>query len=204
MSTITADQRVSKAVRERSDLFRKLLKWGGFGAGAVLVAFGVVAIVMGFSGRATVANSLKLEKIVGSADMTPALIAKEAKDAGIIHNFIENYVPQVWKRTNPITQRMMADVQRGALDPSFKFSKQRVFESYFEGEQAGYKPATKDVGDLFAVWNQAMRRAIASREFIRDLHNREMPDGRPIAEFSGSDGHENPHGRRHRDERRDW
>src|SRR6476469_1510223 len=83
MSTITADQRVSKAVRERSDLFRKVLKWGGFGAGAVLVAFGVVAIVMGFSGRATVANSLKLEKIVGSADMTPALIAKEAKDAGL-------------------------------------------------------------------------------------------------------------------------
>ena len=84
MSTITADQRVSQAVRERSDLFRKLLKWGGFGAGAVLVAFGVVAIIMGFSGRATVANSLKLEKIVGSADMTPALIAKEAKDAGLV------------------------------------------------------------------------------------------------------------------------
>jgi hypothetical protein len=84
MSTITADQRVSTAVRERSDLFRKLLKWGGFGAGAVLIAFGVVAIVMGFSGRATVADSLKLEKIVGSADMTPALIAKEAKDAGLV------------------------------------------------------------------------------------------------------------------------
>jgi hypothetical protein len=84
MSTITADQRVSTAARERSDLFRKLLKWGGFGAGAVLVAFGVVAIIMGFSGRATVANSLKLEKIVGSADMTPALIAKEAKDAGLV------------------------------------------------------------------------------------------------------------------------
>jgi hypothetical protein len=84
MSTITADQRVPKAVRERSDLFRKLLKWGGFGAGAVLLAFGVVAIIMGFSGRATVANSLKLEKIVGSADMTPALIAKEAKDAGLV------------------------------------------------------------------------------------------------------------------------
>ena len=84
MSTITADQRVSKAVRERSDLFRKLLKWGGFGAGAVLVAFGIVAIIMGFSGRATVADSLKLEKIVGSADMTPALIAKEAKAAGLV------------------------------------------------------------------------------------------------------------------------
>ncbi|MBA3736021.1 MAG: hypothetical protein H0W90_12645 [Actinobacteria bacterium] len=83
MSTIAADQRITKAATERSDLFRKLFEWGGFVAGAVLVAFGVVAIIMGFSGRATVADSLKLEKIVGSADMTPALIAKEAKAAGL-------------------------------------------------------------------------------------------------------------------------
>jgi hypothetical protein len=83
MSTITSDNRVVPAVRERSDLFRKLFEWGGFAAGAILVAFGVVAIGMGFNGRATVADSLKLEKIVGSADMTPALIAKEAKAAGL-------------------------------------------------------------------------------------------------------------------------
>ena len=83
MSTITAEHRVTQVVRTRSDLFRKLFEVGGFVAGAILVAFGVVAISMGFSGRATVADSLKLEKIVGSADMTPALIAKEAKDAGL-------------------------------------------------------------------------------------------------------------------------
>jgi hypothetical protein len=82
MSTMTAG-RVTHAVRARSDLFRKLLEWGGFGAGAILVAFGVVAIIMGFSGRATVADSLKLEKITGTPDMTPALIAKEAKEAGL-------------------------------------------------------------------------------------------------------------------------
>src|SRR6266496_4036970 len=83
MSTITADSRVTQVVRTRSNLLRKLFEWGGFGAGAILIAFGIVAIVMGFSGRATVANSLKQEKIVGTADMTPALIAKEAKEAGL-------------------------------------------------------------------------------------------------------------------------
>src|SRR4051794_1009039 len=83
MSAITAENHATKAVRQRSDLVRKLFEWGGFGAGAVLVAFGVVAIVMGFSGRATVSDSLKQEKIVGSADMTPALIVKEAKEAGL-------------------------------------------------------------------------------------------------------------------------
>jgi hypothetical protein len=83
MSTITADNRVTKAVSAKSDLVRKLFEWGGFGAGAILVAFGVVAIIMGFSGRSTVVDSLKQEQIVGGADMTPALIAKEAKEAGL-------------------------------------------------------------------------------------------------------------------------
>ena len=83
MSTITAENRVTQVVRTKSDLFRKLFEWGGFAAGAILVAFGVVAITMGFSGRATVSDSLKLEKITGTPDMTPALIAKEAKEAGL-------------------------------------------------------------------------------------------------------------------------
>lgn len=83
MSTITAENRVVAAVREKSEFLRKLFEWGGFGAGAILVGFGVAAIAMGFSGRATVSDSLKQEKIVGSADMTPALIAKEAQQAGL-------------------------------------------------------------------------------------------------------------------------
>jgi hypothetical protein len=83
MSTFTADNRVTHAVRARSELFRKLFEWGGFGAGAILVAFGVVAIIMGFGGRSTVADSLRQEHITGTPDMTPALIAKEAKDAGL-------------------------------------------------------------------------------------------------------------------------
>ena len=83
MSTITADNRVATAFRGKSDLLRKFFEWGGFAAGAILVTFGVVAIVMGFSGRSTVSDSLKQEHIVGTADMTPALIAKEAKAAGL-------------------------------------------------------------------------------------------------------------------------
>jgi len=83
MSTITAGNRVETATPARSDLLRKLFEWGGFAAGAVLVTFGVVAIVMGFNGRSTVSDSLKLEKITGTPDMTPALIAKEAKEAGL-------------------------------------------------------------------------------------------------------------------------
>jgi hypothetical protein len=60
---------------------RKVLEWGGVAAGAILIAFGIVAIVMGVNARSTVRDSITQEKIVGSGDMTPAAIAAEAKQA---------------------------------------------------------------------------------------------------------------------------
>ena len=65
---------------------RKLLEIGGFVAAAVLIAFGVVAIVMGVNGRNTVTSSLTQEAIVGTPDMTPALIRAEAAKAGLPAN----------------------------------------------------------------------------------------------------------------------
>ncbi|HET6172766.1 MAG TPA: hypothetical protein VFD90_09175 [Gaiellales bacterium] len=62
---------------------RRWLQYGGFAAGIVLVLFGAVAIYMGVSGRSTVHDNLRQERIVGSADMTPAGIKAEAKAAGL-------------------------------------------------------------------------------------------------------------------------
>ena len=62
---------------------RKGLEIGGVVAAAILVAFGIAAIVMGVNGRSTVRDSLKLEQIVGSPDMTPAAIKVEAQKAGL-------------------------------------------------------------------------------------------------------------------------
>jgi len=88
MSTMAAETGASE-VQSKGALTRKLLEWGGFAAGAVLIAFGVLAIVMGFGGRSTVADSLKQEKIVGTADMTPAAIKAEAQKAGLDVNAID-------------------------------------------------------------------------------------------------------------------
>ncbi len=52
---------------------RKALEWGGFGAGFVLIAFGIVAIVMGVNGRTTVRDSLKAEQIYFGAAADPAV-----------------------------------------------------------------------------------------------------------------------------------
>ncbi len=62
---------------------RRWLQYGGFAAGIVLVLFGAAAMYMGASGRSTVHDTLRQERIVGTPDMIPAAIAAEAKAAGL-------------------------------------------------------------------------------------------------------------------------
>ena len=62
---------------------RKSFEIGGFIAAAVLVAFGIGAIVMGVNARSTVNSTLNQEQIVGTPDMTPTAIKAEAKQAGL-------------------------------------------------------------------------------------------------------------------------
>ena len=62
---------------------KKFFELGGIVASIVLIVFGIGAIALGINGRSTVRDSLKLEKIVGSPDMTRDAIAAEAKKAGL-------------------------------------------------------------------------------------------------------------------------
>jgi hypothetical protein len=62
---------------------RKTFEIGGLIAAAVLIAFGVGSLVLSVHGRDTVRNSLKLEQITGTPDMTPAAISGEAAKAGL-------------------------------------------------------------------------------------------------------------------------
>ena len=62
---------------------KKFFEMGGVIAGGLLVAFGVGAIVIGFTGRSEVRSNIQREAIVGSADMTPSAIKSEAAKAGL-------------------------------------------------------------------------------------------------------------------------
>ena len=77
MSTMAAESGSVTTMGRHSTLIGRLLEWGGFGAGAVLIAFGIAAIIMGFDGRSTVTDNLGEEKIVGTPDMTPALTKRQ-------------------------------------------------------------------------------------------------------------------------------
>jgi hypothetical protein len=88
----------------------------------------------------------------------------------------------------------VSDLCFGKLTPNFKYARKRIFDSYFEGEQAGYTP-NKDAGFLVANYDQTFNRALAARAFIKDLHEGKASDGRPLVELSG-EGHpiEDEHG----------
>jgi hypothetical protein len=60
---------------------RRLFEFGGYAAAAILLAFGVAALILGVNGRSEVRSNVKREQIVGSADMTKAGILEEAKQA---------------------------------------------------------------------------------------------------------------------------
>ena len=61
----------------------KYFEWGGIAASIILVAFGIVAILLGVNARSTVHSSLKQEAIVGTPDMNASAIKAEAKHAGL-------------------------------------------------------------------------------------------------------------------------
>jgi len=62
---------------------RRALEIGGIIAGAIMIVFGVGALVMSINARNTVGDELTREKIVGSADMSPAAITVAMKEAGL-------------------------------------------------------------------------------------------------------------------------
>jgi hypothetical protein len=62
---------------------RRVWEIGGFISGAVLIAFGAVAIYLGADGYQTVRDELNKEYIVGGSDMSPDEIKAGAEEAGL-------------------------------------------------------------------------------------------------------------------------
>jgi hypothetical protein len=101
---------------------RKVFEIGGIVAAAVLVAFGVAAIVMSVNGRSTVGSNLKQQQIVGSGDMTPAGITAETQKAGLKNVTIPTCSVANTTVTNGATARCFAQyMQIHALEATGGF-----------------------------------------------------------------------------------
>ncbi len=110
---------------------------------------------------------------------------------GVLEHGVQRYVNQMWQDTAdggkegvdtppPTTEqgkRLMMDTQH---------AKEKVFGSYFEGEQAGRVPVTKDIAHLVALYTSEVGKVIASRRLLKELSAAKAADGRPLAAVQGS------------------
>jgi hypothetical protein len=62
---------------------RRVLEIGGLAAGAVLILFGIIVIVLAINGHSTVSSELKNQQITGTPDMKPEAIKAEGAQAGL-------------------------------------------------------------------------------------------------------------------------
>jgi hypothetical protein len=108
-----------------------------------------------------------------------------AQKAGMLEHGVENYVNQIWKSDNPTSKRLKSDIAYNKLQPNPSLTRKRIFQSYFEGEQAGHIPKNKDIGHLVTIYDQSFNRAIAARAFIKNIHELNASDGRPMVSVSG-------------------
>lgn len=129
------------------------------------------------------------EMAKGAQSLSPAEIAiaekaRAAYDAlatrgmkyEVLGKLRDNYVTHVWdveKADNSLTGTKR-------LKENFKFAKARTFATFFDGDQADFKPKTVAIGRLIPAYIVEMNRVIADRQFVKDLSSRKAKDGRPL------------------------
>lgn len=146
--------------------------------------------------RATASTNGRLKKGYETAlRLTPAEIGlaakirgtydallKRAKAAGIEINELDDYVNQIWKK-NPIKD-FVASSNR-SLSDSIRFAKKRYYDSFFDGEQNGLKPETKDIAKLLPIYVNEVNNAIGTKMFIAEMAKGKASDGRPLLASTG-------------------
>lgn len=111
--------------------------------------------------------------------------ARDGLALGILHGYVENYAPHIWKDKGHLAS-ISAELNSGILNRNFKFAMQRIYGSYFEGEQRGLSPKIKRIDALVAIHDNAFNTAMNTRLLARQLMDGTAADGRPILAFNTS------------------
>lgn len=148
-------------------------------------------------GKRAAASSKKLRPAYEAAmNLTPEelAVAQKAKDTfhqlltearkyGISINELPNYVTQIWKSS--VFGGFAASKNR-RLSGSVRFARERFYDSYFHGEQAGLVPENKDIARLLPIYMNEVNNAINSRRFVQELSQGKAADGRPLLAPTGT------------------
>ncbi|HEV3223857.1 MAG TPA: histidine phosphatase family protein [Puia sp.] len=111
---------------------------------------------------------------------------KTGNDAGILKSQLEDYMTHIGvKKDNPVANQLLTDIMSGKINTSFKYAKERTYQTFFDLEQAGYSARTKDFANILGVYSQSFNKALYSRAFIKNATDGKASDGRPLLVQAG-------------------
>lgn len=125
------------------------------------------------------ALSLTPEELAVAGDVKAAFddLGQRGNANDVLNSFRDNYVTHVWDQKRGEGKGFASG---STLKDRFKFSKARSFDTFFDGEQAGYVPATKDVSKLLPTYLHEMNSVIAARQLVAQMAAGTASDGRPL------------------------
>lgn len=123
------------------------------------------------------ALNLTPEEIAVATDVKAAYdaLGMRGQTYEVVNNFRDNYVTQIW---NLGKGAAMGGTR--TLRDKFQFNKARTFETFFDGEQVGMVPKTKDIAKLLPVYLHEMNNVIAARQLVQQMSQGVASDGRPL------------------------
>jgi len=104
---------------------------------------------------------------------------KIGQDAGILGDLRENYA-------NHIIDKPSSGWFHSKFKKSMNASKERVHDTFFDGEQAGTKYKTKDAGELLVLYGNEMNKVKTTLSMLDALRKEKASDGRPLAVIAGN------------------
>lgn len=188
LTSLRVEREVKRIMKEVPDAARRVAITNYLQANGDLAALKERAEASAPAYRRGYEDAMKLtprEKSIAASvsqfykDMLVNLQKHEVVDAGV-----ENYVNQMWKQ-EVLGEDPKSPHANARLMTDLRNAKERVFGSYFEGEQAGKIPVTKDIAHLMAIYATEAGKVVASRRFLKDLTTKKAADGRPLAAVQG-------------------
>jgi len=115
--------------------------------------------------------------VANDAKAAYAALGARGQAYNVLRSFKDNYVTQIWNLAkSPFGQGLGGRT----LKERFRFSRASTFPTFFDGEQAGFVPKTKEIGKLLPVYLHEMNTVIAARQLVAEMARGTASDGRPL------------------------
>lgn len=109
---------------------------------------------------------------------------QDAQEASIFEEGLPDYFTHIWKRESNMPADLRSALSNGRISTYFKFAQRRKLGMFLDGILQGKVPEL-DPSDVLPIYNYGLDRAIASREFIRQVSDLTAADGRPALAPAG-------------------